>query len=69
MNSLQLALTISAVLCVIGFFGYTYQLLAGNVTRFTRWKDLTVGQWILFLLAVQGPMYIIGSLLFVVITR
>ena len=60
---------VSLSLCTVGFFGYMCELMLGNVTRFTRWKDLTLLQWALFLLAVQGPMFIIGSLLFVAITR
>ena len=56
MSGELLALTVSLVLCTVGFFGYVYEVLTDRVGRFTKWRELNLRQWACFLLAAQFPV-------------
>lgn len=56
MSSVQLVFSASLIICTVGFFGYVYEVLAGRISRFTRWRELNLRQWSCFLLAAQFPI-------------
>ena len=60
---MNLILGISIAVGIFGFLGYSYEVLAGRVTRFTRWEDLTAFQWIYTIFQMQTPLVLFIALL------
>lgn len=69
MNVYQLILITSWIICIVGFFRYTYVIKIGRVRRFTRWKDLSTIDFIAVMAAMQFMVVMPICLLLATITR
>lgn len=53
----------------VGFWAYTYELIQGRVSRWTRWKDLKGYQLEVYILAMGGLCLFVISLIALVLAR
>jgi hypothetical protein len=51
------------VFSITSFALYSLDLIQGHVTRFTRWSELTVEQWIYSIGILTAPIWIVCMML------
>ena len=63
MTYINWILVISGCCALVGFWAYTLEMIRGNVTFSTRWKDLAGWQLETFVLAVGGFLVFLTALI------
>jgi hypothetical protein len=61
--SLSLFFTIAFSVGVVFFWWFVLENILGRMTRRTKWKDMTTGQWIFFIGSFLWPIGMIGLLM------
>lgn len=56
-------LVLGAVVAVIGFWGYTLEVMRGNIGRYTRWSSLNDDQIIYAAMILSGIAAALGALI------
>jgi hypothetical protein len=51
------------VFSITCFFLYFLDVFQGRITRFTRWCDLTVEQWVFSIGILTAPIWIVAMML------
>jgi len=56
-------MVLGAVVAVIGFWGYTLEVMRGNIGRYTLWSSLNADQIIYAAMVLSGTAAFLGALI------
>ena len=69
MNLLQLSLIVSVAVALCGFVMYAFDVVRGDIHRYTRWNELSTDQWAYVIMMLGGVSSFIVTLVVMTIVK